>query len=117
MVRRVLAKARVVSAKRCRHCGQLIFPKIRFGGSRGVIYKAIRESEIPPSAKDLANIVYASDPNGGPLYAVQSIQVAIHHMNKRLRPRGLEISSHSRGYELREIAQHVNTQTSCELAP
>jgi hypothetical protein len=43
--------------------------------------------------QDLAGLVYADDPNGGPLTATRSLNVLAHHANKQLRAQGYQIES------------------------
>src|SRR4051812_23826435 len=45
------------------------------------------------SWQDLASVVYADDPNGGPDDAENSINVAIHYLKKKIAARGLVIDA------------------------
>lgn len=100
----------LAAAKVCPYCGSgvaleypdgLDLPPIRFkifetvrrSGSRGIMPESLEE------------IVYADDPNGGPLGARKSIQVSISVLNKTLVSWGLRIRSGARGqpYKLERI--------------
>jgi len=43
--------------------------------------------------RDLVELVYADDPNGGPLTAQRSLNVIAHRANVQLRPQGYQIKS------------------------
>ena len=43
--------------------------------------------------RDLVDLVYADDPDGGPLTAQRSLNVIAHRANAQLRPQGYQIES------------------------
>lgn len=96
---------KVPEPKRCPHCGQIIAPKVRFGGMRGRIYQFILSQEYPPSAERIASHIYSSRRDGGPLYANQSVQVQIYFMNRVLGRYGVRLASpNAQGYQLFAVA-------------
>jgi hypothetical protein len=52
---------------------------------------ADRPDGVP--VRDLVDLVYADDPNGGPLTAQRSLNVIAHRANIQLRPQGYQIKS------------------------
>jgi DNA-binding response OmpR family regulator len=61
--------------------------------------------------KQLVDLVYADDPNGGPLSAQRSLNVIAHHANKQLATQGYQIRATHRGagarYELVPLEKRI----------
>lgn len=51
----------------------------------------------PIAARELADRVYANDPDGGPLWAVKSMPVLMRALRRRLVPFGITIEATTRG--------------------
>jgi len=92
----------------CPVCSRPYAPRLQVSGpirQRVVEIVARRPDGIP--VKELCNLTYADDPNGGPLTAQRSINVIVHRANDQLRKQGYQIRARWRGrgsvYELVKI--------------
>ena len=73
------------------------------------IFSIISRAKFGVTPAHLFNLVYADDPNGGPLSGRKAVQVQRVNLNKKLAPLGLHIASagsgfRDRAYELSERA-------------
>ena len=78
----------------CPTCQRPFPPALVVTGSRRqrlVNILADRPDGVP--VRDLVDLVYADDPDGGPLTAQRSLNVVAHHANVQLRPQGYQIKS------------------------
>ncbi len=87
---------------RCPCCGTsdalvLKDSPLRLGAMEQSIFNAIRDSEQGLTAKQLLPKVYDGVAGGGPAWALNSIRVTIHTMNKKLAPMGLKLKCMARG--------------------
>jgi hypothetical protein len=91
--------------QRCAACGQLIPPKIRFGGHQQRIYAYIAAHPEGVSPMQIVEHLYAHDANGGPS-TTQIVRVQICKIRKsgKLKAEGLKIVTEGRLYYLRAIA-------------
>lgn len=62
------------------------------------IFDALTERPYGLRARQLADIVYADDPEGGPNWAETGIVVRIRHMNRRWEQHGIGLRIRSRGH-------------------
>ncbi len=80
----------------CKCCGQLLPPKVALPKMRQRIYDCVAAKPQGISADDIASLIYADDPNGGPENAPVCVRTQIWFINhKCLRPLGLEIRGKS----------------------
>ena len=89
----------------CPVCSRPYPPRLKVNGpvrQRVVEIVARHPDGIP--IRELCNLTYADDPNGGPLTAQRSINVIVHRANAQLRSQGYQIRARWRGrgsvYEL-----------------
>jgi hypothetical protein len=94
----------MTSLERCKCCGQIIPPKIRFGGNKQRIYECIAAHPEGVSPLQIVEHMYAHDPNGGPNTS-NVIRVQISNMRKsdKLKAAGLKIVTEGRLYYLRAL--------------
>jgi hypothetical protein len=97
----------------CPTCSRPYPPRLKVNGpvrQRVVEIVANRPDGIP--IRELCNLTYADDPNGGPLTAQRSINVIVHRANDQLRQQGYQIRARWRGrgsfYELIKINARKN---------
>ena len=101
--------------KPCPHCGHPMprdfLPYVKLTRMQKRILEIVsRASPNGISTEELAGMVYANDPNGGPAWAYSCIKTTVCRLNKILKPHGLRVygklGRHSDGYRL------VNTTKS-----
>jgi hypothetical protein len=92
----------------CPVCSRPYPPRLKVNGpvrQRVVEIVADHPDGIP--IRELCNLVYSDDPNGGPLTAQRSINVIVHRANAQLAAQGYQIRARWRGrgsvYELIKI--------------
>lgn len=95
----------------CESCGQLLPPDNPFAGKpvKARIYDIV--TKRPGLTRfELAALVYAEDPNGGP-ESTNAISIHIHWMNIKLAKLGLCISASRRrgGYRLLKLEESAET--------
>lgn len=77
--------------------------------NRNAVLSALRSADRPLTAQNLACIIYADDPDGGPDWAISCIRVFIHE----LRQEGHKISTIlNSGYILQEIPHGSPSKTN-----
>ena len=80
----------------CPCCGLMIPPKLTVTGYvRRSILRLVSERRDGITTHELRDLIYATDPNGGP--QLKSVSANIWHLNKQLRPQGYEVSVQWRG--------------------
>ena len=97
----------------CPHCRRPYPPKFQVSGPvRQRIVNIIARRPAGICRADLISLVYADDPNGGPLYP-NSVSVLVHHANKELRKQGYEITAGRGRGALYRLVKY-NADTVCE---
>ena len=90
--------------KRCAHCGQIIPPKIIFGGVKQRVYDFIAAHPEGVQRWQIMAAVYADDIDGGP-ESPNVICVHLNHMRKKLAEHGVQIHTRpGRGAVYRLVA-------------
>jgi hypothetical protein len=97
----------------CPCCGREVTPNDRLkafvaknsGGTvKGGVLNALMAARAPMSLKDLVGVVYAHDPNGGPMGADQCIRICISRLRPGLNAIGWTIQHYGwSGYTLQPI--------------
>jgi hypothetical protein len=96
----------------CPCCGQPVTPKSRLQAYAAVqpplrrrLIETLIDATAPVPASDLADAVYADDPDGGPLSAVECVRAFVWRMRPDLQAIGYRVVSGPwSGYRLEEIA-------------
>lgn len=82
----------------CAHCGREYPPPLYVTGPvRRRLIEILVDRPSGVSVRALADLVYADDPNGGPLAAQRSLNVIAHHANRQLATQGYRIRAEWRG--------------------
>jgi DNA-binding response OmpR family regulator len=92
----------------CPHCNQPILPNDPPGVALPPVLRRIYQllHKYPLSPAALHERLYGQDPDGGPL--AKTLTVHIHHLNKRLRPVGLQVKCIEHVYQLRKMVLEAN---------
>ena len=73
----------------CPHCGRPYAPRLKVRGYVAQrLVNVIAEHADTLTIKQLVDLVYADDPNGGPLSAQRSLNVIAHHIKATHRGAG-----------------------------
>lgn len=78
----------------CYRCaGHGIVDESRLAKLQLSILNTVRNAKAGITIHDLVDAVYADDPNGGPLHAINTVQGTIIQMNRRLTVSGVQIKA------------------------
>jgi hypothetical protein len=80
----------------CKCCGQTLPEPFEVGtlksAARDLVHNVWKSGQHGIDAQRLLSLVYADDPDGGPLCAETTLRVRIHYINKKhLKPAGYRI--------------------------